>query len=235
MSVHFVHNMIKDMVPPPPTDFTRVLPQHLSLKILGYLDPRSLAQASLVSWHWKWLCEHDAVWKPKCLKRGWDLKEKQSPHERAVWKRHYQKKVWAILHPEPPPLPPRNGEVEEDGALNTSGLSAGSAASRMSAGSGTGRKKGGKGTPGRPKSYKLGDSSPMNVGYLKHKEQEQAPWRSNDKKPKDIQLFNKQILGISSESVPKNFSDKFTKVEIARTPARSSTSPMSRSQELVSN
>ena len=48
MSVHFVHNMIKDMVPPPPTDFTRVLPQHLSLKILGYLDPRSLAQASLV-------------------------------------------------------------------------------------------------------------------------------------------------------------------------------------------
>ena len=26
--------------------------------------------------------------------------------------RHYQKKVWAILHPEPPPLPPRNGEVE---------------------------------------------------------------------------------------------------------------------------
>ena len=49
MSIHFVHNMIKDRVPQEPKDFTRALPQHISLKILGYLDPRTLAQASLVS------------------------------------------------------------------------------------------------------------------------------------------------------------------------------------------
>ena len=49
MSVHFVHNMIKDKVPAEPADFTRALPQHISLKILSYLDPRTLAQASLVS------------------------------------------------------------------------------------------------------------------------------------------------------------------------------------------
>ena len=49
MSVHFVHNMIKDKVPTGPADFTRALPQHISLKIFSYLDPRTLAQASLVS------------------------------------------------------------------------------------------------------------------------------------------------------------------------------------------
>ena len=36
---------------------------------------------------------------------------------------------------------------------------------------------------------------------MKHKEQELPPWRSSDSKPKDIQLFNKEILGINSESV----------------------------------
>ena len=49
MSVHFVHNMIKNRVPTEPADFTRALPQHISLKIFSYLDPRTLAQASLVS------------------------------------------------------------------------------------------------------------------------------------------------------------------------------------------
>ena len=43
-----------------------------------------------VSWHWKWLCEHDVVWKPKCLKRGWDYGKPEPPYERAVWKRYVQ-------------------------------------------------------------------------------------------------------------------------------------------------
>ena len=41
--------MIKDKVPTGPADFTRALPQHISLKIFSHLDPRTLAQASLVS------------------------------------------------------------------------------------------------------------------------------------------------------------------------------------------
>ena len=49
MSVHFVHNMIKDKIPQEPTDFTRKFPQYLTFKILQHLDPRTLAQASLVS------------------------------------------------------------------------------------------------------------------------------------------------------------------------------------------
>ncbi|KAL5248726.1 hypothetical protein ACHWQZ_G017795 [Mnemiopsis leidyi] len=231
MSVHFVHNMIKDKVPAEPADFTRALPQHISLKILSYLDPRTLAQASLVSWHWKWLCEHDVVWKPKCLKRGWDYGKPEPPYERAVWKRFYQQKVWDLLHPPPPPPPASNAleGTEEDGMLNTS---AESGTSRRSS-TGGARKKSLKGGQGKPKAYKLGETQPINIGYMKHKEQELPPWRSSDSKPKDIQLFNKEILGIHCESVPRHISDKFQKVEIHRTPqSPRCNSPHSRSLDL---
>ncbi|XP_063690971.1 uncharacterized protein LOC134823447 isoform X2 [Bolinopsis microptera] len=231
MSIHFVHNMIKDRVPQEPKDFTRALPQHISLKILGYLDPRTLAQASLVSWHWKWLCEHDVVWKPKCLRRGWDYGKPIPSYERAVWKRFYQQQVWDLLHPPPPPPPLDITEeldlivdeleliveevVEEDGMLNNSAESGGR---RSSAGGGA-RKKSLKGQGhGKPKAYKLGETAPMNLGYMKHREQELPPWRSSDNKPKDIQLYNKEILGINSETVPRHISEKFQKIEIHRSP-----------------
>lgn len=72
-------------------DFTTVLPRFLSMYIFSFLDPRSLCRASQVSWHWKFVCEQDEVWMPKCVKFGWYLPYTASHLEYGAWKEHYIK------------------------------------------------------------------------------------------------------------------------------------------------
>ncbi|KAG8910734.1 hypothetical protein FRC01_006161, partial [Tulasnella sp. 417] len=56
-------------------------PRELSLKILGFLDARSLTRAAQVSRHWRGLADDDVLWKTmceqhierKCYKCGWGL------------------------------------------------------------------------------------------------------------------------------------------------------------------
>eukprot|EP00126_Sphaerothecum_destruens_P004104 Sdes_comp18001_c0_seq1m7269 len=45
-------------------DFTEILPRHLSLKIMSYLDVYSLCQCAQVSWMWRCLSEDNSLWKP---------------------------------------------------------------------------------------------------------------------------------------------------------------------------
>ncbi|KAI9293252.1 WD40 repeat-like protein [Neoconidiobolus thromboides FSU 785] len=62
-------------------DFISKLPRELSLKILSYLDAKSLVQASSVSKVWKSAAEDDLLWRTlcdqhinkKCTKCGWGL------------------------------------------------------------------------------------------------------------------------------------------------------------------
>ncbi|KTA96693.1 F-box protein MET30 [Nakaseomyces glabratus] len=62
-------------------DFISVLPQELSLKILGYLDCQSLCNASMVCKNWHLLADDDRVWyhmceqhiDRKCPNCGWGL------------------------------------------------------------------------------------------------------------------------------------------------------------------
>lgn len=70
-------------------DFTTVLPQFISTYIFSFLDPRSLCRAAQVSWHWKFVCEQDVIWMPKCLRYGWYLPYTPSSREFGCWKHHY--------------------------------------------------------------------------------------------------------------------------------------------------
>ena len=62
-------------------DFISTLPQEISLKILCYLDCRSLCNAAQVSRKWKSLADDDRVWHymcqqhidRKCPNCGWGL------------------------------------------------------------------------------------------------------------------------------------------------------------------
>ena len=93
---------------PPEVDFTRVLPRNICLKIMSYLDPQSLCRAAQVcdndptcmynsitvaslqvSWHWRYVSEHNNVWKTKCLMQGWFLPSPPNQYDISVWKRHY--------------------------------------------------------------------------------------------------------------------------------------------------
>lgn len=107
----FLYSLIHPLLPspPPPTvdireDFTRILPRHLSLKILSYLDPRSLCRASQVSWYWHYLSQHNQLWKPKCLRHGWFLPSPPSLADpNSIWKRHYLKCVQNMFWKPPQP------------------------------------------------------------------------------------------------------------------------------------
>lgn len=70
-------------------DFTTVLPQFISTYIFSFLDPRSLCRAAQVSWHWKFVCEQDVIWMPKCLRYAWYLPYTPSSREFGCWKHHY--------------------------------------------------------------------------------------------------------------------------------------------------
>ena len=70
-------------------DFTTVLPQFISTYIFSFLDPRSLCRAAQVSWHWKFVCEQDVIWMPKCLRYSWYLPYTPSSREFGCWKHHY--------------------------------------------------------------------------------------------------------------------------------------------------
>ena len=70
-------------------DFTTVLPQFISTYIFSFLEPRSLCRAAQVSWHWKFVCEQDVIWMPKCLRYGWYLPYTPSSREFGCWKHHY--------------------------------------------------------------------------------------------------------------------------------------------------
>ncbi len=43
-----VYHLLHPGMPPPPQDFTRVLPRQLCLRVFSYLDPQSLCRASQV-------------------------------------------------------------------------------------------------------------------------------------------------------------------------------------------
>ncbi|XP_071509151.1 uncharacterized protein [Diadema antillarum] len=47
-------------------DFVSLLPEHLALRILGYLSPKWLLVAAQVCKAWQHLASHDAIWKDKC-------------------------------------------------------------------------------------------------------------------------------------------------------------------------
>ncbi|XP_032241716.2 epithelial cell-transforming sequence 2 oncogene-like isoform X2 [Nematostella vectensis] len=70
-------------------DFTTVLPRFISMYIFSFLDPRSLSRAAMVSWHWKFLCEQDEIWMPKCQRFGWFLPYKPDVNKYGAWKNHY--------------------------------------------------------------------------------------------------------------------------------------------------
>ncbi|EDO26920.1 predicted protein, partial [Nematostella vectensis] len=70
-------------------DFTTALPRFISMYIFSFLDPRSLSRGAMVSWHWKFLCEQDDIWMPKCQRFGWFLPYKPDVNEYGAWKNHY--------------------------------------------------------------------------------------------------------------------------------------------------
>eukprot|EP00112_Aurelia_sp_Birch-Aquarium-sp1_P003722 Seg1418.2 transcript_id=Seg1418.2/GoldUCD/mRNA.D3Y31 product="Epithelial cell-transforming sequence 2 oncogene-like" protein_id=Seg1418.2/GoldUCD/D3Y31 len=70
-------------------DFTSALPKWISLYIFSHLDPKSLCQASQVSWHWHFLAEQDTIWMPKCVRLGWLLPVFPNKKEYGAWKYHY--------------------------------------------------------------------------------------------------------------------------------------------------
>jgi F-box/WD-40 domain protein MET30 len=74
----FLHDAVKPLLR---IDFIAVLPSEVSLKILSFLDAKSLCHAAQVSRTWKSLADDDAVWHrmceqhidKKCTKCGWGL------------------------------------------------------------------------------------------------------------------------------------------------------------------
>ncbi|KAL1919079.1 uncharacterized protein VTP21DRAFT_2460 [Calcarisporiella thermophila] len=74
----FIHGTVPSLLR---VDFIAYLPHELSLKILSYLDAKSLCQAARVSQTWKQLADDDCVWHlmckqhidKKCIRCGWGL------------------------------------------------------------------------------------------------------------------------------------------------------------------
>lgn len=74
----FLHDAVQPLLR---IDFIAVLPSEVSLKILSFLDAKSLCHAAQVSRTWKSLADDDAVWHrmceqhidKKCTKCGWGL------------------------------------------------------------------------------------------------------------------------------------------------------------------
>ncbi|XP_019851705.1 PREDICTED: F-box only protein 16-like isoform X2 [Amphimedon queenslandica] len=111
--LHYIYSLLDPLIPRPPLpevreDFTRVFPRSISLKILSYLDARSLCRAAQVSWYWRYLSEQNMLWKPKCLRYSWFLPiPSTQSNPLTIWKRHY---VTCVSHmtwrlPQVDPLP----------------------------------------------------------------------------------------------------------------------------------
>jgi len=87
--VKLLHSWTCKTVPKEKLDFTTVLPRVLSLKIFGYLDPKSLCRASQVSWCWKIIADQDSLWMPKCAQHKWYLPYSAGDREYGGWKQHF--------------------------------------------------------------------------------------------------------------------------------------------------
>ncbi|CAF3916879.1 unnamed protein product [Rotaria sordida] len=92
----YARNLLTKKFPAQHADFTRLFPRVLCLYIFSFLDPRSLCRCSQTCWYWKFLCESDQIWMPKCLRFGWTPKQSSSPYESNVWKRVYSFNIQAL-------------------------------------------------------------------------------------------------------------------------------------------
>ncbi|KAM9316688.1 epithelial cell-transforming sequence 2 oncogene-like [Gastrophryne carolinensis] len=89
LQLKFLQDWFTEEVPITKLDFTTVIPRFLSIYIFSFLNPHDLCSAAQVSWHWKFLCEQDCLWMPKCTKFGWFLPYAPVDNEYGAWKRHY--------------------------------------------------------------------------------------------------------------------------------------------------
>eukprot|EP00039_Didymoeca_costata_P011673 m.164910 g.164910 ORF g.164910 m.164910 type:complete len:222 (+) comp15249_c0_seq1:72-737(+) len=85
-----------DTILPEETDPLKILPRGVFIKVLSYLDPRSLSRCARVSHSWRGVSEVDGLWKMKCLKRGWPLPYVTTQFEQGAWKAHYISQVIQI-------------------------------------------------------------------------------------------------------------------------------------------
>ena len=75
------------------------LKNHIKHKIIVQcIDARCIisVRGFQVCWYWKYLCELDQLWMPKCMRLGWVLSFSPSVYERGVWKRLYLENIMAL-------------------------------------------------------------------------------------------------------------------------------------------
>ena len=78
----------------------QAIKNHIKHKIIVQcIDTRCIIISVLafqVCWYWKYLCELDQLWMPKCMRLGWVLSFSPSVYERGVWKRLYLENIMAL-------------------------------------------------------------------------------------------------------------------------------------------
>ncbi|XP_072023478.1 epithelial cell-transforming sequence 2 oncogene-like [Amphiura filiformis] len=89
--LHYLQSWFNLRIPVKHADFTMYLPRFISVYIFSFLDPRSMSQAAMVCWHWRFLTEQDELWMPKCVRLGWLLPYVPQDKEYGAWKAHYIK------------------------------------------------------------------------------------------------------------------------------------------------
>ncbi|CAG0888831.1 unnamed protein product, partial [Darwinula stevensoni] len=77
-------------------DFVTWFPLHLSLRILSYLDPKSLATCARVSRPWKEVSYHDILWQKLCQLPQWRLSEAGERKHRELHRKHNGRIDWRM-------------------------------------------------------------------------------------------------------------------------------------------
>ncbi|XP_046574682.1 LOW QUALITY PROTEIN: F-box/WD repeat-containing protein 7-like [Haliotis rubra] len=75
-------------------DFLALLPEHLALKILSYLSPAELLQASRVNKTWHCLANNNELWRSKCNEVKMEVRVNSAP----IWKKLFRDNMYLRLN-----------------------------------------------------------------------------------------------------------------------------------------
>ncbi|KAI6652085.1 F-box only protein 16 isoform X2 [Oopsacas minuta] len=91
--LYYTNFLLKQVTPSECVDFTRILLKSLSIRILSYLEPKSLCRAAQVCWYWNYLASDNSLWQFKCWSIGWQADIHLPMSVLGFWKHFYAQKI----------------------------------------------------------------------------------------------------------------------------------------------